>query len=248
MSKHLSLAALVATGALGIASSAYAGSPTIVSTISGSYDLLYYDTPALTIHNTSGGDIIDASIFLTGYQAGTLNFGKTLNVDLSSVSMPNGSDTNLIWGLLPGVPSGTIPGNLTAYDYDDEWGNTPSGYTNANCVVGGSLCSLVGNFSVIFNAKISGGAFNGDSITSVFSPSSNYTGGFVGWEGLDPTGLSESVYDQHQGSITGTLAVITLGSTPIPESSTWAMMLLGFGGLGFAGYRSRKGVRAAFAA
>jgi hypothetical protein len=30
------------------------------------------------------------------------------------------------------------------------------------------------------------------------------------------------------------------GSSAIPEPSTWAMMLLGFAGLGFAGYRARK--------
>ena len=31
------------------------------------------------------------------------------------------------------------------------------------------------------------------------------------------------------------------GSGSVPEASTWAMMLLGLAGLGFAGYRSRKG-------
>ena len=30
------------------------------------------------------------------------------------------------------------------------------------------------------------------------------------------------------------------GATPVPESSTWGMMLLGFAGLGYAGFRSRK--------
>jgi hypothetical protein len=29
-------------------------------------------------------------------------------------------------------------------------------------------------------------------------------------------------------------------STTIPEASTWAMMMLGFGGLGFAGFRARR--------
>lgn len=58
MAKHLSTAALVAAGALTFASSAYA--TTQVATISGSYDLLYYDTPALTFHNTSGGVLANA--------------------------------------------------------------------------------------------------------------------------------------------------------------------------------------------
>jgi hypothetical protein len=30
-------------------------------------------------------------------------------------------------------------------------------------------------------------------------------------------------------------------STSVPESSTWMMMLLGFAGLGFAGYRTSRG-------
>jgi len=34
----------------------------------------------------------------------------------------------------------------------------------------------------------------------------------------------------------------------IPEPSTWAMMLLGFAGLGFAGYRRVKSGRTAFSA
>jgi PEP-CTERM motif len=29
-------------------------------------------------------------------------------------------------------------------------------------------------------------------------------------------------------------------SPTVPEPSTWAMLLLGFAGLGFAGYRSRR--------
>jgi hypothetical protein len=37
-------------------------------------------------------------------------------------------------------------------------------------------------------------------------------------------------------------------NSTIPEASTWAMMMIGFAGLGFAGYRSAKNGRSAFAA
>jgi hypothetical protein len=37
------------------------------------------------------------------------------------------------------------------------------------------------------------------------------------------------------------LDVTTNGTTPVPEPSTWAMMLLGFAGLGFVGYRRMGG-------
>jgi hypothetical protein len=43
---------------------------------------------------------------------------------------------------------------------------------------------------------------------------------------------------------TGAAAIVTIssGASPVPEISTWAMMLLGFAGLAFAGYRaSRRG-------
>jgi hypothetical protein len=36
----------------------------------------------------------------------------------------------------------------------------------------------------------------------------------------------------------------TLSVTSVPEASTWAMMLVGFAGLGFVGYRRQKAVQA----
>lgn len=226
----LSTAAVLAL-ALGQAAHA-----TTVATISGSYDLLAYDTAGLTFHNTSGGTFTNVKMVLTGYQAGTLNNGLTKTVTLADMGA---GDSNVVWGSIPGQDGSTTPGNLTAYDYDDEWGNTPSGYTNPACVVVASLCSPVGNFKVVWTATISGGAFNGDAVFSVFSPTSNFTGGFVGWEGLDPNGISESIYDQHSGSLTGTMAIIQLG-LPTPEPSIWAMMLAGFGGMGLALRRARR--------
>ena len=43
-------------------------------------------------------------------------------------------------------------------------------------------------------------------------------------------------------SITANLATLTVSDhvAAVPEPSTWAMMLLGFAGVGFAAYRKRK--------
>jgi hypothetical protein len=212
-----------------------AAQATVLATIVGAYDNLVYDTPELQINNTSGGTIGNVTMTLIGYQG--LNNGVVENI--TGLSFAPGI-SYLDWGSIPGANGATSPGNLTAYDYDDEWGNTPGGYTNPACVVGGGLCSIVGNFQVTMNGLISGGPSDGVHVATQFSPNVNYTGGFVGWQGLDQNGLSETVYDQHTGTFSGTMAVITEGTiTPgVPEPSTWAMMALGFVGLGFLGYRS----------
>jgi hypothetical protein len=47
---------------------------------------------------------------------------------------------------------------------------------------------------------------------------------------------------------TGTETVVLyLSPTPVPEPSTWAMMLLGFAGLGFAGHRATRARRSVMA-
>ena len=53
-------------------------------------------------------------------------------------------------------------------------------------------------------------------------------GGLPGFMGSFAAGINNA------GQVVGASGV----SQPIPESSTWAMMLLGFAGLGYAGYRA----------
>jgi PEP-CTERM motif len=225
---------------LAMISSAQPAQATIVATVQGAYDKDYYDTPELDFFNTSGGTLTNVSMYLYAYQPGTLNYGDSVTVPLANMGL---GETDIVWGFIPGQPSSTTPNNLTAYDYDDEWGEYPSGYTNPACAAEGySYCADVGNFRVTFTATISGGTFDGDPVYSVFSPTSNYTGGFVGWEGLDPNGVSESVYDAHSGSIGGTMAIVQIGTVPlgIPEPATWALMLIGVGGIGVAMRSARR--------
>ncbi|HKT41317.1 MAG TPA: PEP-CTERM sorting domain-containing protein [Rhodanobacteraceae bacterium] len=204
--------------------------PTQIATISGAYDLCYYDTPCLVFHNTTGFDFTNAQMVLKGYGAGTLNNGKSQTVNLPNLAA-NG-DTNVIWN------GSTTPGNLFAYDYDDSYGfkaTCPFSYP-----VNAGLCAQVGNFSVTFTAM-----WNGQPIYSVFSPTTNASGGFVGWEGLDPDGWSENpTYDVHAGSLSGVLAYIYEGTPPTSVPEPQALGMFGFGmlmiGL-FAGLRRRFG-------
>ncbi len=57
------------------------------------------------------------------------------------------------------------------------------------------------------------------------------SGQFVGFVDVGPIG-SLTLSDNYVGLVGLTV--------PVPESSTWAMMLIGFAGLGFAGYRKAK--------
>ena len=168
----------------------------------------------------------NVTLTLTGYQ------GQNNGVVQSRVISNVGANSSLDYFWL----DPTTAGDLFSYDYDDTGGNSAS--PNALCVQGQALCAYVGNFYVTFTAD-----WNGQSIYSQFSPSDNATGTFIGWEGLDPNGLSETVYDDHSsGGPNGVLANIyegtppPIGETPEPGS----LLLLGTGLAGLAVFtRSR---------
>jgi hypothetical protein len=216
---------------------------TTVATIDGCYDCMgFYDTPVLTIENTSGGTFTNVKMTLgvtTAENSGlvTLNNGIT-----QTISLPNmpGGNTNVAWVTTQGA-SNTVAGDLFTYDYDDSRGGP--GPCPANPINSG-LCARVGNFYVQFSAVISGGAFNGQAVGATFSPAFNNTGTFIGWEGIDPVGLSENpLYDVHSGGCSlnctsgGTLALINLGAPPPPPAPGPIVgaglpgLITGFGGL-----------------
>ena len=66
----------------------------------------------------------------------------------------------------------------------------------------------------------------------------------TGYYGSASLSLSKGV---DYGYVDANITSVTVTASAVPEPSTWAMMLLGFAGLGYAAYRKTKTERTAFA-
>jgi hypothetical protein len=200
-----------------------------------------YDTPSLFIVNKGTKPFTGLTLTATGYQG--INTGITQSITLPNV--PGGSILDVVWAMGYAYQN---PGSLFNYDYDDSYFATT--YNPTICVAGSSFCAVIGNFDL----KLTG-TLNSGPISSSFSPDNTQDGGnqqgtFVGFEGVNQQGYSESIYDNHSGSTPGVLAYIytgTHGNQTIPEPSTWAMMAVGFAGLGSLALARRRRKPAAVA-
>jgi hypothetical protein len=112
---------------------------------------------------------------------------------------------------------------------------TPGGGTDAG--------AAASSFNIFFSGQGCDGASSATSCT--INPSALLPGTTYHW-GLS---FSSVIVDSVDAGGTLGFAVDTLGTftTAVPEPSTWAMMIAGFAGLGFAGYRAsrRSGATAA---
>jgi hypothetical protein len=180
-----------------------------------------YDTPSLFITNPTAYAFTGVTLTATGYQG--INNGKVETISLPTIAP--GEILDVTWS---NGYAYTNAGDLFNYDYDDSYFQTTS---NPACAPEGyTFCAKVGNFDVKFAAT-----WNGQAIASDFSPDNTQDGGnqqgtFVGWEGVDPNGYAESIYDNHSGSTPGVLAYIYLGTTGVQTSTVpepGALSLLG---------------------
>src|SRR5271167_4044730 len=153
-----------------------ASASTLVSTIDGFYGGTYYDTPWLTISNTTAYNFTNVQITLTGYQG--LNNG-VVSPTANLANILAGTTQTDVWGQISGVSSSTTPQNLFASDYDDEYGSN-SNTGNSACTINDTqygvsqyyFCADTGNFYVTLTATWNNPAYglSGTPIYSQFSP------------------------------------------------------------------------------
>ncbi len=211
--------------------------PVLVSTIDGFYGGTYYDTPWLTISNTTAYSFTNVQMILTGYQ-GLINGIVSPTINLADIGA-NSVQTD-VWGSLPGVSSSIGPGNLTAVDFEDDYSSNSNTNPVGACTIDDRqygvsqyyFCANVGNFYVTITGTWNNPSYgtSGTSIYAQFSPGQdpynignacgNTADCFIGWEGLDPNGWSETAYDDHSpGGPNGVLANIYVGEPPAVSSA-----------------------------
>ena len=72
----------------------------------------------------------------------------------------------------------------------------------------------------------------------------NLTFGFLSGLNFDPTALTTYTFDLTlRNAAGGVVSDVEIEVAAVPEPSTWAMMILGFLGVGFMAYRKKSTLR-----
>ena len=226
-------AGLVAAGLLGTTCAASALTITDVEVVPNPYNTLsvnsaspaYSGNPisGLILLTTSGGQTLPVFCVDLYHDIG-IGSGQSIPYFSAPVTRDSSGSTSGSGNPLSAQQIGAIQ-TLVDIGYGDYVHHAPN--------LGDSLTALQGAiWDIEYGATVvsTSNANNGDI--------NNLIGQYVtyGWDhqaafsyGLYPVGANGQGFGTSQGFVVGA-----------PEPSTWAMMLLGFAGLGFAGYRSGK--------
>lgn len=169
----------------------------------------------------------EASVFEIKYNSGNITLNLFANATLDS----NGVDYDIT-----GV-SGSVQSGANTYTVNGLVG-TPG--TPGNVQTSGVFAfdNVISNLGGVLQWSYSGLAFTAGSSNYVYNL---FTDSFYGLNNAmlttDPTAGPFGAFQESLGTGTITAAV--------PEASTWAMMILGFLGLGFVSYRQTRTSRLA---
>jgi hypothetical protein len=120
-------------------------------------------------------------------------------------------------------------------------GSKPVGdfLANGSTTFGSLLLTIAGvGTEQIFLTNAANGLGSASPPTSLFLPETSLSAlGFGSFSVLNPT-LTFTVSDTFRGDNIGSFTLTVPGA--VPEPSTWAMMILGFFGVGFMAYRRKQ--------
>jgi PEP-CTERM motif-containing protein len=193
------------------------------------------------------------------YYAGPLSIGWAYtpqsSYNLTGIStffepVPNGSGahtiTEQIWSGVPDAP-GSVLLNSATFTADSASGGTVGAtFASSSLLTAGTTYFV--NFLNTQGMGVNLGQWTGDGTDSGSTPSAGATTNLGGWYLSNDNTTWEFVpggayYTTDTGNVSFSEPILFFEGTPIaavPEPSTWAMMILGFAGIGFMTYRRGK--------
>jgi len=214
--------ALALAGVLAIPSGAQAASVSI--------NLNVYDTSA--VDSTSGQTL--GIVTIQDLSGGGVSVDFALSSPATFFASTGGSHVTVGFNLDTSITAADITGLPASptFTFESPINGIPSGFGNMSASLQGNWNGTSNSFAGPIDFTIAG--------VSVSDFVANSNGFFAVADLLGPIGT---------GEVGGKIeAIIGQTSSSVPEPSTWAMLLIGFAGLGFAGYRKAKTTRTAFTA
>jgi hypothetical protein len=184
---------------------------------------------ATVITSISGGTTLPMPV-VNSSSTGPVTFGSP---EVTWTSQFSGSVFGYTSGYAYGA-NGFWDNGLTMAGTNDVGSTMSFDFSSPVTAVGGFINYAVGNGTPVISVYDSNDTLI-ESYTLNFSTGGGVDKGFF-------YGFSETTpikYFELSGSFIG-IANLTAMTSPVPEPSTWAMMLLGFAGLGFMAYRRKS--------